>query len=300
MNLDELDGSIAKIEQEIAETDQRKTELLARIAELRLERTKLLQARGPSLPTVDSTGVTSQSLQEVKIALFRSLFRGREDVFARRFESKKTGKKGYQPACRNEWLAGICEKPRIRCDVCAHRELLALTENVLRNHLLGMDPQTVSSRDFTIGVYPMLPDETCWFLAADFDKSTWREDVRAFLETCTVLNVPATVERSRSGNGGHIWIFFSDPVPAAQARKMGALLLSRTMEQRPEIGLDSYDRFFPSQDTLPNGGFGSLIALPLQKKPRECGNSLFLDHALIPYQDQWSFLSSLRSFMTSN
>jgi superfamily II DNA or RNA helicase len=101
------------------------------------------------------------------------------------------------------------------------------------------------------------------------------------------------LERSRSGNGGHTWIFFSEPIPAALARKMGAFLLTQTMERRPEVGLDSYDRFFPSQDTLPTGGFGNLIALPLQKKPREKGNSLFLDEGFVPYQDQWAFLSSL-------
>ena len=148
---------------------------------------------------------------------------------------------------------------------------------VVRNHLQGFDPQDRSGRDFTIGVYPMLPDETCWFLAVDFDKVSWQEDARAFLETCSLLNVPAALERSRSGNGGHVWIFFTEPVPAALARQMGAFLLSQTMERRPEIGLDSYDRFFPSQDTLPRGGFGNLIALPLQKKPRENGNSVFVN-----------------------
>ena len=103
-----------------------------------------------------------------------------------------------------------------------------------------------------------------------------------FLETCSLLNVPAALERSRSGNGGHVWIFFTEPVPAALARQMGAFLLSQTMERRPEIGLDSYDRFFPSQDTLPRGGFGNLIALPLQKKPRENGNSVFVNEQFDP------------------
>ncbi|MCL5951374.1 MAG: DEAD/DEAH box helicase [Chloroflexi bacterium] len=140
----------------------------------------------------------------------------------------------------------------------------------------------------------MLPDETCWFLAADFDKASWQEDARAFLETCRHFNVPIALERSRSGNGEHIWIFFSEPVLATTARKMGSLLLTQTMERRPEIGLDSYDRFFPSQDTLPRGGFGNLIALPLQKKPRDSGNSLFVDDNLVPYSDQWAFLSSVR------
>jgi superfamily II DNA or RNA helicase len=166
-------------------------------------------------------------------------------------------------------------------------------DQVMRNHLQGFDPQDRPGRNFTIGVYPMLPDETCWLLAADFDKASWQDDAGAFLETCSMFNVPAALERSRSGNGGHVWMFFSEPVPAAQARQMGTFLLSQTMERRPEIGLDSYDRFFPSQDTLPRGGFGNLIALPLQKKPRENGNSVFVNEHFIPYEDQWVFLASL-------
>lgn len=139
----------------------------------------------------------------------------------------------------------------------------------------------------------MLPDETCWFLATDFDKHSWAEDAGAFLETCRLFKIPAALERSRSGNGAHIWIFFAEPVPATLARKMGDLLLTKTMEHRPEIGLDSYDRLFPNQDSLPKGGLGNLIALPLQKRPREIGNSVFLDEYLVPHQDQWAFLSSL-------
>jgi superfamily II DNA or RNA helicase len=139
-----------------------------------------------------------------------------------------------------------------------------------------------------------LADESCWFLAADFDKSTWTEDAKTFLETCVSYQVLAVLERSRSGNGGHVWIFFETPVPAVLARKLGSLLLTSTMNRRPEIGMDSYDRLFPSQDTLPRGGFGNLIALPLQKKPREQNNSVFLDNDLNPYSDQWAFLSSIQ------
>jgi len=141
----------------------------------------------------------------------------------------------------------------------------------------------------------MLLDETCWFLAADFDKADWREDVAAFLETCRRVELPAVVERSRSGNGGHVWLFFEQAVPAVLARKLGAHLLTETMERRPDVGLDSYDRFFPNQDTLPRGGFGNLIALPLQKGPRELGNSVFVDAAadFTPYSDQWAFLASI-------
>jgi superfamily II DNA or RNA helicase/very-short-patch-repair endonuclease len=228
---------------------------------------------------------------EAKISLFRSLFRGREDVYPRRFESRRTGKSGYVPACANEWVRGLCDKRAFKCADCPHRRLLPVTDEVVHAHLSGTD---ASGHDFVMGVYPMLPDETCRFLAADFDKSAWREDVAAYMDSCARLNLPVAAERSRSGNGAHVWLFFKEPVPAVLARKLGAFLLTETMETRPDIGLDSYDRFFPNQDTLPQGGFGNLIALPLQKKPRERGWTLFLDERLDPVPDQWAFLSSIR------
>ena len=242
------------------------------------------------LPALQQAGVNQHSPAETKIVLFRSLFHGREDVYPRRFESRKTGRAGYSPVCGNEWVQGICEKPRIKCSECPHQRFLPVTDDVIRWHLQGHDDH---SRDFVMGVYPMLLDETCFFLAADFDKTTWQDDVAAFLETCRQMNLPAALERSRSGRGGHIWFFFNEPVPATLARKLGAHVLTETMERRPDIGLDSYDRFFPNQDTLPPGGFGNLIALPLQKRPRESGNGLFLDERMTPYPDQWEFLSSV-------
>jgi hypothetical protein len=141
-------------------------------------------------------------------------------------------------------------------------------------------------------VYPLLSDETCWFLAVDFDKKTWQEDSIAFMDTCREMQVGA-LERSRSGRGGHVWIFFERAVPAVTARKLGCAILTRTMERRHQLGLDSYDRFFPSQDTMPKGGFGNLIALPLQAMPRKSGNSVFIDLKFQPYPDQWAFLSTL-------
>ncbi|MDP3064593.1 MAG: DEAD/DEAH box helicase family protein [Chloroflexota bacterium] len=162
---------------------------------------------------------------------------------------------------------------------------LPLTDEVLQGHLSGRQ---------TIGVYPLLRDETCWFLAVDFDKEHWQEDVTAYLAACDRLRVPAALERSRSGNGGHVWVFFDAPVPAAQTRKLGCALLTLAIGQRRQIGLDSYDRLFPNQDTLPKGGFGNLIALPLQRTPRQAGNSVFLDRGLTPYPDQWAILSSVQ------
>ncbi len=230
------------------------------------------------------------SSSQAKIALFRSLFRGRDDVYPRRFESRTTGKSGYAPACANEWARGICEKPRNKCAECSNRGFLPVTDDVIRWHLSGHDDH---GQSFVAGVYPMLQDETCFLLAVDFDKDGWRDDARAFLETCRQMGLFATLERSRSGRGGHVWLFFETAVPAALARKLGSYVLTETMERRPDVGLDSYDRFFPNQDTLPAGGFGNLIALPLQKQPREHGNSAFLDDQLDPYADQWSLLSTV-------
>ncbi len=241
--------------------------------------------------------VDRQSSPEAKIALFRSLFRGRDDVYARRFESRRTGKAGYQPACANQWVRGLCAKPKAKCVECPNRRFLPITEDVIRRHLLGQDEV---GRDFVMGLYPMLQDETCFFLALDFDKAHWQDDVTAVLETCRSMGVPSALERSRSGNGGHVWLFFVEAVSAAMARRLGAHLLTETMERRPEVGFDSYDRFFPNQDTLPQGGFGNLIALPLQHKPRELGNSVFLDERLAPYPDQWAFLSNVGKIARSD
>jgi hypothetical protein len=245
----------------------------------------------PGIPAVNN-----RSPPEAKIALFRSLFRGRDDVYARRFESRKSGKSGYQPACKNEWARGICEKPKISCASCAGRAFEPVTGEVIRNHLAGFIPagnEWSRPAPFVMGVYPLLQNETCRFLAIDLDKQTWQEDAKAFMESCRLEGIPAALERSRSGNGAHGWIFFEQPVPAAKARKLGSYLLTLTLDRRPEIGMDSFDRFFPNQDTLPKGGFGNLIALPLQKAAREKNNSVFLDDNLTPHPDQWAFLASI-------
>ena len=290
----EVDQLIAEAEEELAKLNAERAKVIERLKKLRHERSQI-DHHPSQLPLSFSTSpCTNDSSQEDKITLFRTLFRGREDVYPRKFESAKTGKSGYQPACQNEWVRGVCKKPKIKCKDYDNHSYLPVTNDVIRNHLMGIDPSTRTSKDFTIGVYPLLVDETCWFLAADFDKDTWTEDVTAFLETCHAHNVPAILERSRSGNGGHVWMLFSEPIPARLARRLGSYLLTRTMENRPEIGLDSYDRFFPNQDTMPKGGFGNLIALPLQNKPRSRNNSVFVDETFEPYPDQWALLSSVR------
>ncbi|MHB0958731.1 MAG: TOTE conflict system archaeo-eukaryotic primase domain-containing protein [Pirellulaceae bacterium] len=245
---------------------------------------------------MDHLAINDRSPPEAKIALFRTLFRGREDVFARRFESRASGKSGYSPACGNAWLRGICPKPRGKCATCQHQQYLPITDAVVRSHLLGHDDR---GADFVMGVYPLLLDESCCFLAMDFDKCSWQEDAPAVLATCERLGVPAVLERSRSGNGGHVWVFFAGPVPASLARRLGAYVLTETMEYRPEIGLESYDRLFPNQDTMPQGGFGNLIALPLQGEPRRRGNSVFVDANWEPYADQWHFLSCVQRMAAS-
>ena len=248
-------------------------------------------------------GINNQSPPEAKIVLFRSLFKGREDIYAKRFENKKTGKSGYQPACRNEWVRGICEKPKLACGNCSQRAFEPITDEVIRNHLAGFISPKYEWKSrtsfgnpapFVVGVYPLSQDETCNFLAVDFDKEAWQEDVKAFMDTCKLESIPSVLERSRSGNGAHIWIFFDKPVTAAKARKLGSFLMTKTLDRRPEIGLDSFDRFFPNQDTLPKGGLGNLIALPLQKAAREKNHSIFLDQDMNPYPDQWAFLSSIK------
>jgi hypothetical protein len=230
-------------------------------------------------------GVNDHSGKDAKIALFRKLFRGREDVYAVRMQFKR-GDWGYVPASIRDWKAVLSADAALRKKVDQKtRKLLPLTDDVLRLHLEGKT---------TIGVYPLLLDETCWFLAVDFDKKSWQDDTAAFLETCREQNVSAALERSRSGNGGHIWIFFERATPATTTRKLGSLLLTRTMDRRHQLGMDSYDRFFPNQDTMPKGGFGNLIALPLQRIPRQNGNSVFVDPDFRPYSDQWKFLSGIK------
>ena len=236
----------------------------------------------PSMPTIESLRLNTND----KIALFRRLFQGRPDVYPIRWESKTTGKAGYAPACANEWRAGICEKPRIKCSDCGNRRLIPLSDSVIYDHLAG---------EHAVGVYPLLSDDTCHFLAVDFDEAEWKEDAQAFVQSCHELGVPVALEVSRSGNGAHAWVFFAGSVPARDARRLGTAIISHTCARTRQLKLSSYDRLFPNQDTMPKGGFGNLIALPLQKRPRENGCSVFVDGTLRPYPDQWAFLASLRA-----
>ncbi|MGA7303816.1 MAG: DEAD/DEAH box helicase family protein [Rhodothermales bacterium] len=225
-----------------------------------------------------------------RIALFRRLFHGRTDVYPLRWESAK-GTSGYSPACGNEWKPGICYKPKVKCSECVHSRFLPVTDQVTHDHLSGKH---------TVGVYPLLIDDTCRFLAVDFDGDEWRDDADALMRSCREFQIPGALEISRSGNGAHVWIFFDEPVPANEARRLGAALISHTCRRTRQLSLASYDRLFPNQDTLPKGGFGNLIALPLQKQPRERDRSVFVDEKFEPYPDQWAYLASTRLLSRSD
>jgi len=282
--------------------------ILSRLRELEQERRKLegrlreleLAKAEPIVPRSVVAAVTNNSSATEKITLFRRLFGGRTDVFPAKWDNPKTGRSGYAPACANECVRGVCGKPQVKCGDCPNQKFIPVTPEVIECHLRGEDHVRPNgrSKDFVAGVYPLLFDDTCGFLAVDFDGENWSGDALAFIASCRDFSLPAALERSRSGNGGHVWLFFSEPVAASDARRLGTLLLTQTMNRRPEIGFKSNDRLFPSQDMMPSGGFGNLIALPLQRYARELGNSMFVDDDLRPHDDQWAFLS-LRRRMTS-
>jgi superfamily II DNA or RNA helicase len=265
-------------------------QLLERIKELEAENTELRKRLGEDVTPTEKkpTAMQNLSLQE-KVDLFRSLFKGREDVFARRWYSKTSGKAGYQPVCQNEWTP-MCDKRTFKCADCPNRHFSPLTDNDIYRHLEGKD---ADGRD-VIGLYVLNEDNTCHLLCTDFDDKNcehgYNNDVLAFIDVCRSWNIPCSVERSRSGNGAHVWIFFDNPVLAVKARRLGNAILTEAMSRNGKISFKSYDRFFPNQDTMPEGGLGNLVALPLQGNARKHGNSVFVDENFEPYPDQWEFL----------
>ena len=247
----------------------------------------------PQNPKPDKSSPMYTLSADAKVALFRSIFRGREDVFARRWQSS-AGKSGYQPVCANEWRSDFCDKKQYKCSECPNRKLSPLTDRDIFEHLSGNDP---NGRD-VIGLFPILQDNTCYFLCADFDDKNsehgYQEDVLTYKQICSKWNIPAYIERSRSGNGAHVWIFFSEPVPVATARRLGYAVLNEAMNHNGHMSFKSYDRFFPNQDSLPEGGFGNLVALPLQGQARKKGNSSFVDEQFTVYPDQWQVLQDIK------
>ena len=235
------------------------------------------------------------SLQE-KVAIFQNLFKGRDDVFAKRWYSPSSQKAGYQPVCEREWNRDYCDKRKYKCADCPNRQFAHLSYNDFFNHLAGKDQ---FGRD-VIGLYPICQDNTCYFLCTDFDDKNcehgYKNDVLAFVNVCNSWNVPCYIERSRSGNGAHVWIFFDKPITALKARKLGNAILTEAMDRDARLSFKSYDRFFPNQDSLPEGGLGNLVALPLQGMARRKGNSVFVDNKFNAYEDQWTFLSQIHKF----
>ena len=274
------------LQKQLANLDRERGRLVKEIERLQNQLVQEDRVKPPIL----SSPKKSMTPQE-KVALFKSIFIAREDVYAKPFEGNGTYKGGYTPVCVNEWVLGVCQKKEIKCSQCHFRQYEAVTDFIVELHLRGEDRR---GKPFTLGTYPLMKDDHCRFLVVDFDGEQYREDTKSFVEVCSESGFPVYVERSRSGNGAHVWFFFTHPVPAAVARRMASHLLTKTMERNPELGFDSYDRLIPNQDTLPKGGLGNLIALPLQKQPRKQGNSVFVDSDFHPYPDQWAFLSQIK------
>lgn len=256
----------------------------ARLAEIENEKRALLARKEALLRLTPTDDSSSNLTPKQKIAIFRNLFRGRQDIFANRWQNQQ-GRAGYSVACNNEWVQGICNKPRIKCMDCQHSQFSELNDQVIYRHLAGQQ---------VVGLYPLLQDNTCYLLAVDFDEGHWQDEVKAIAKVCVDLEIPHVIEISRSGQGAHLWIFFEDRVPASEARLLGFALLDKAMEIFPNLSFDSYDRLFPNQDVLPDGGFGNLIALPLQREARQAGNSSFVDKELKLIADQWQHLAQIR------
>lgn len=271
-----LDDAIAEANERLAKLDRLRTAAAEHLSELG----RLRAGRSDG----GSAGEAGPNSPAAKLRLFRDLFRGRQDVFAVRWENRARDRAGYSPSCANEWQPGVCGKPKVRCGACCNQAFAGLDDRQLLAHLQGRQ---------VVGLYPLLEGDVCRLLAIDLDGRSWRADVSAIAKTCRSLGIEPAIERSRSGNGAHVWFFFSEAVPAAEARRLGFTILTRTMAAGGALGVDSYDRLFPSQDVLPSGGFGNLIALPLQREARKAGNSEFLNDELEPHQDQWSYLASI-------
>lgn len=274
---------ISLIRQRIVQIDEAMLELQAEKQQLEsLLADNSAQANSTQIPY--NTSVPTAFTTEQKLQLFSERFYGRQDVYAYRWQNKQ-GKSGYSVACKHEWISGICHKPKIKCGDCQHRHFKPLDFSVLYEHLSG---------NITAGVYPLLTDNTCRLLAIDLDKADWQQALSAITAVCDNLQIDHLVERSRSGNGAHIWFFFAEPILASKARQFGTLILDGAMEQYPALSFESYDRMFPNQDNMPIGGFGNLIALPLQKQARQQGNSTFIDGNFNVIADPWYALKTVK------
>lgn len=273
------DSQIKEIEKRLELLNYERVQLLAQLKDLRKSETNIVPLIGRKL------NFQKPESPEAKIQLFKRLFCCREDIFPRFWENNKNNKKGYSPVCSNEWVRPICNKPKVKCTECNYQAFLPLDDIAIKNHLQGIH---------IAGTYAIRSNNTCIFLAADFDKESWKKDVTAYKYVARELGIETYIEISKSGNGAHAWIFFEEPVFARKARQLGTLILVKASALSKQIKLSSHDRFFPNQDSLPNGGFGNLIALPLQRHARNQGNTLFVDEDFTPIKDQWDLLSTAR------
>lgn len=271
-------------------TEQNEIDVLraecARLAEenARLRKTIDLLGGNSAAETPDGTLAGSGNLTpEQKVDLFYELFHGRRDTYAVRWQSQ-TGRSGYSPVHHHDDDSSICRRPRVHCEAKGPKRYAQFTRDVLRDHLTGR---------LVVGIYPLLENSTCRLLGVDFDKHGWVNDARRFADACREVGLPVYIERSRSGNGAHVWFFFSEAMAAAKAREIGLRVLATISLERYPVRFDSFDRLFPNQDTLPKGGFGNLIALPLQREVRNNGFSEFLDATGNTAADQWALLSGI-------
>ncbi|MDP5081662.1 MAG: DEAD/DEAH box helicase family protein [Winogradskyella sp.] len=219
-----------------------------------------------------------------QIQFFCSLFKGREDVFALRWE--KASKSGYMPAYSYDpYVYRLHKQKGGTFKDYKNKTYLKLDNYQFSKHLSG---------EKFIGIYPLLKDNTSWFIVADFDKKNWKEQSKKAVESCREFNIPAYLERSRSGNGSHVWIFFDKPYPAIKSRKIILSLFEKTDVFSVFDKNTSFDRLFPNQDYLSGKGLGNLIALPFQGNTLQQGNSCFIDiETFVPYEDQWEFIREI-------
>ncbi len=274
--LDRFDSRLPKaVADELARLQAENARLL-RLLQLTPEQAALPRPAQAGFFEAPPGPVHGGSAPEEKVAFFGALFAARTDVYALRYDNRRTGKAGWVPAMRGGFRKGVSQR---------ERDYLPLTAEVLAAHLSGKTH---------IGLYPLLDGDTCWWLAADFDGPDAMIDALMYLKAARTLQVPAALEVSRSGVGAHAWVFFTAPVPALTARRLGTGLLREAMALRGRMTLASYDRLFPSQDLLPAGGVGNLIAAPLFKPARDEGRTVFVDPGTLErYRDQWAYLSTL-------
>ena len=268
---------IQEIQDELAEISNKRNNLLD---ELKIyQETSSPNIRGTSLQGHDTESYDG------RIHIFLKLFRARNDLYPHFWQNSKTGKKGYSAVCFNEWKDNICFKPRIKCRDCHYQGLRPFDKTVAEDHLLGRD---------IVGSYAIRGDDTCIFLMIDFDKKSWQRDALSFKNTARTIGVETAIERSHSEHGAHVWIFFSDYIPANKARQLGFLILGLSNANNPTLSLDSYDRLHPNQGTLPKGSFGNHVALPLQKNARDKGHTMFVDDNYQVIENQWKYLTQIK------